>query len=338
MNTTGMMLVLEGPNSYVIQGGPCHGTALRVLTSPEPHVDPPKGWRGIQHDHQVLRDLESGEWLVVIADSPPPLSHHDGFDGRGALETYFAIEAVVSVIERWNRPPVLSWHDLNTVRTVRPAFPEPPARVQLMPWGEWTPDFDTVWQVGPALLNERGAAANVKVELLKRALRTLDHGHEALSWFVVAARELDRFDWFRGITKATRIGIGGAARKKARAPGVHVVKNLMIEVVSEAVKDRPREVRKVPAPMWLHGHETLILAEGVEPTVDDVKTLLKEYSSMGPAERLRAATQLLSMSGVREQHEELERRFEAELTGRIGSELEVTVSIRPKEEALTQQG
>lgn len=335
-----MLLQSDGSDSYVIDGGLCGGTRIRVMRRPafgrsgsDGAAREPEGFRHAAHGKASVTDLEAGQEIVAMIDSPGPVSHHHGEDARDALEQYFATEAVVRSIERSNYPPMLSHHDLTTIRTVRPEFPEPPRRVSLMPSGVWTRDYEDVWKVGPSLFHGRASGAAMRMALLEFALNRLGEEHEALGWFTADdRRHLDRFEWYRDMTEVSNIAVKGAARKLAQERGVHVVKQLVLEVSTRTTDRVPRRIRKVPAPMWLEDEYTLVLTQGFEPTVEDVASLIKagRSQSLSPSDCMRIATGLLGQSGEREQHAELERQFTEELTRRVGSELEVTVSIRPR--------
>ena len=335
-----MLLQSDGQDSYVIDGGLCDGTRIRVIRHPAfggPGSDrassEPEGFRHAAHGKAAVTDLEAGEQIVAMIDSPVPVSHHYGEDARDALEQYFATEAVVRSIERSNYPPMLSHHDLTTIRTVRPEFPEPPRRVSLMPSGVWTPDYEGVWKVGPSGFHGRGSGAAMKIALLEFALNRLEAFHEALGWFSADdGRHLDRFEWYGEMTEVSNIAVRGAAGKLARERGVHVVKQLVLEVSSRSTDRERRRVRKVPAPLWLADDHTLLVRQGFEPTVEDVASLIKAGRtwSLSQSDCMRIATELLGRSGEREQHAELERQFTEELSSRVGNELEVTVSIRPR--------
>ena len=84
--------------------------------------------------------------------------------------------------------------------------------------------------------------------------------------------------------------------------------------------------------MWLQDRYTLVVQKGYQPQVEDVTQLIKsmDRGGWGNSHAEKDATQLLGSSGERAMHEELERKLTAELAGRVGGELEVTVSIKPK--------
>ncbi len=158
MTSSTMFLERTGDDVFVVHGGICDGARIRVERRPVAEEDsrssyrgngrPSKdGWRVVGGGKASIQDIEAGVDLCPVIDTPEPQNHHSANDARGALEQYFGLEAVVQTIERSNYPPLLSRFCLESVRTVRPDYPDPPARVQRWPSGEWTDEFDGVWRI-----------------------------------------------------------------------------------------------------------------------------------------------------------------------------------------------
>lgn len=336
-----MFLENAGPDEFVIRGGICDGAHIRIERMSAAYVEgrpsylgqarAPDGWRVAGNGKANIRDVEEGTVLRPLIDTPETLSHLAGEDGRNALEQFFAVEAVTRMIERANYPPLLPWTDLQSVRSVRPEFPEPPGRVELWPSGKWTADYADVWKLsdGPLSKARTQPSARVRMAALRLAMERLAPDHECQSWFTEDSRALEKYGWYAEIPDITGISVGSNVRKAAETPGVHFVRRLTVSVSARGCE----EVRRLRVPLWLIDRKRLIVEQGVEPQVEDVAALFEalQYGLSGSHDYEADAVKLLGQAGERAIHEEMERKFTQELSQRVGPGLEVTVSIRPKE-------
>ena len=326
------------PWRFRVDGGPADGSWLiiRQVDGNKPsHTEPvPDGWRLIGQEYNRISDLEDATTFEVLTDAPHEISHHDGYDAREALLGYLATEAVVCVIAQRNYPPVVSWHDLNTIRTVRPDYPEPPIRVQLWPGrGPWVEDVGDVWKIDPEGLVERRGWSRGRVAMLGYALGQSD-GLRRAAGLTHTTRAFDRYDWYRDMRKVTSVNADRRTREAARAPGVHTVREITLEVrAGKTRRHRAVEMRKIRAPMWLADFDTLVVTEGFVPTVELLVPFMEKITGAawgGKDDAVRRATELLGLAGDRHTHAKMEQTFEQELRDRVGGEFDVTVSIRPK--------
>ena len=141
------------------------------------------------------------------------------------------------------------------------------------------------------------------------------------------SRDFGVYERYRALPVIT----GVRPERKARERGVHVLPRVRLEVSARG----QRSPRRIETPMWLQGSHTLLVREGYEPAVETIVRMFAK-GSVGtcrddPDYAERLATELLGRGGGRQMHEELERRFEAYVRKQIGGELDVSVSITPKE-------
>ena len=325
-------LVQESEESFRAHGGPCDGARMVVRRAPAGR-DPGPGddLRPAGNARADVEDLESRTTYRVYTDREFGLSHHDANDAGLALEQYLATEAVVRVIERANRVPLVSMHDLATLRTVRPGLPDPTPAVPLWPTPEWVPPHGR-WRLSASELDHRGRGpgARVRIELLRHAVEHAGPQVAAAMGLTEYLRELRGYRWYRALDVVSRIKClpETALRRAARTPGVHRCRSLRIEV---STRDSD-EKRVAPARMWVLDSDTVLLAGDYTPSVETLARITAggQTTPSDFQDRVRCATQLLGQAGERETHAELERQFTAELRERVGSEMEVEVRVRAK--------
>ena len=340
-----MTLLNTGHWQFQVRGGPCDGIRFtadlfgadrRDRRWNSTHYEGiPDGWR--MATGGVVKDIESDVDLVLLTDADRHKSHHEASDLRSSLERFFATEALVRCLERENAPRCISHYALSTLRTVRPDFPEPPQRVLLWPQGEWTDDLDHVWVVHAANMDDRRSIqrAPAKIVALRFALEQAKPAWLADRPFTQHMSELERFGWYRDLPYVATINANAAARKLASSNGLHVVRNLSLEVRARFLHGDYLPPRRIPTPMWLVNHKTLVVREGYTPTVETLVPLMRSALSSDTSSRNAEvyATQLLGQAGERETHAAMERQFEEQLQREIGDELIVRVSIAPRETA-----
>lgn len=330
---------------FVAHGGPCDGTAFVVRRSNAKDREKGRdtfghlaevddGLRSVAHGHANITDLEEGVILEVRTDAPPTLNHHKGADARKALEQYLATEAVARIVEGANRMPMLSTHDLNTLRTVRPDFPEPAPRVSVWPAGDqWSGDVEEFWR-----LEEQGSRDRISALDLANLKFAMSHASptEARTLALTKNRRKQLgghggYRWYTAIPRVASIRPARKVRDLARKKGVHVTNRIRIEVRAEANKTP----RRIDAPLWLASRHTLVIREGFEPTVDLIATMLKtSYSGSYSDKKIMEsyATELLGMAGERDMHAALEKKYTERIRDEIGNQLDVTVTIRPRKD------
>ena len=312
-------------------GGPHAAGAAPAERAPpggDPAADEP-GWTPVLHDHNRIGDPEEGVVYAVLWDGPRRMSHHAGFDAQAALVDYLAIEATARVIERRNAPATLGHGDLTTLRTVRPDWPEPPRRVALWPQGGWIDAGPDVWRIEAG---SDGARSLRQIRVLAHALRNAGDAACVEARLTYADRSFDGYRWYRELRDVTGIAPDRPTRRRAaQGPGVHVGRRVRIEVRAGRDPRHPEPtVRRVEAPLWIERGDTLIVAGGVEPTVEMLVPLLRTGRGWSDREgAVRAATELLSQAGERSTQAGMEETFRRELQARVGGALEVEVRVRP---------
>ena len=329
-----------GTDRFVARGGPCDGNIFVVCRSAVSERKPQgashelaeldDGLRGAAHGRANMTDLEDGVLYEVRTDSPKPFDHHQGNDARLALETFLATEAMARVVEGGNRMPMISRHALTTLRSLRPNLPEPSPRIPVWPLEEWTADIDDFWVLDQeakhiSLLDMQNllvAAEQAPTEAVRALSVTRSHHHELGGYY--------GYGWYTALPSVASIKPERKVREVAKETGVHIVPRIRIEVRAT----REKTPRRIDAPLWLSDRDTLVVRKGFEPTVDLIARMFSRglrgsYRDMEAAERY--ATELLGQAGDRAMHEALEHKFQEYIRSQIGNELDVSITIKPKD-------
>ena len=348
---TSLALAHTGDGEFTMRGGPHDGRHLlvRERTRVHPsdrgpghaHPDAPKDddWRPVAQGSADVQDLEAGTKIEVLTDAPAALSHHYGEDAAERLEHYWAAEALVRVLERRNRMPLLRHRDWCSLRTVRPHLPAPSPRVRLWPCGQWLED-DAVaraWRVSDlTLARERSDPPNsLRLGLLRHALRHAGAKASHTMSLTWDEPQLEGYEWYD--TLETVIGIkalpGPALRRARDEGGTHLAKRITVQATARHTGD----VRRVEAPLWVLSDEdegALVRIEDDPTSADELTDVLSRYDRRSHHKReflQERAIRLLGSRPSQSVRRDLEARFEREIAERLGGAMAVEVRIRPDE-------